>query len=312
MAYQHLFGPVPSRRLGVSLGVDLVPYKVCSQNCIYCEVGKTTNLTIKRREYVNIHSVIEELEHFLSGNPELDFITFSGAGEPTLNSGLGKLIKYLKKYFPQFKIALITNSNLLTEAKLQDEIQDIDVLLPSLDAASDEVFQILNRPCRELNIKQIIDGIITTRKKLKGKMWLEIFLSPGINDTPEELEKLQEACQRINPHLIQLNTLDRPGVIPELQALPVDRMEQIRNYFLPLPVEVISKAVIRKQQKSYNLDIASSIIETIKRRPSTDKDLCQILGLHINELNKYLSSLLAENLISKRDGTRGTYFEVNQ
>ena len=311
MAFKHLFGPVPSRRLGVSLGIDLVPAKVCSQDCIYCEVGKTTKLTLIRKEYVDIQEVILELDEFMGNSPQLDFITFSGAGEPTLNSGLGRLISYIKEQYPEYKLALITNSTLFDDEEMRKELIDIDVMLPSLDAASQDVFVKLNRPCKGLEIGNMIKGLIEMRKVMKGKMWLEIFLSPDINDTAEELKRLKEACQLIKPHSIQLNTLDRPGILVDLKPLTAERLNSIRDYFLPLPVEIIAKSDTRKQKASYSFDIAARILETTRRRPCTDSDLCQILGLHINELNKYIGSLIAENRLQKREGVRGVFYESN-
>jgi len=312
MKYKHLFGPVPSRRLGISLGIDLIPAKVCSQNCIYCEVGKTTNLTIERQEYISLDSIIEELEIFLKSEPELDYITFSGSGEPVLNSRLGELVSYLRSHYPQYKIACITNSTLIWDQSVQNELRDIDVLLPSLDAASEKAFQQLNRPHHSLHAAQIIEGLTSFRKIFKGAIWLEIFFSPGINDQPEELRLLRDACEKIKADRIQLNTLDRPGVIKGLSPLPLKQLEKIVEYFKPLPVEIIAKASLRQQQKSFDHDINSSIIELIRRRPCTDHDLCQILGLHINELNKYLASLLSANKIREIEGERGIFFELKK
>lgn len=312
MKYKHLFGPVPSRRLGVSLGIDLIPAKVCSQDCIYCEVGKTTDLTIERKEYVSFKSICDELAIFLSTAPELDYITFSGSGEPVLNSRLGELVYYLKSHYPQYKIACITNSTLIWDHKVQEELRDINVLLPSLDAVSETAFRKLNRPHPSVHAAQIVEGLIAFRQIFKGKIWLEIFLSPGINDQPEELEKLRDACEKIKADKIQLNTLDRPGVIKGLSPVPLQRLQEIVEYFLPLPVEIIAKASLRQQKRSFDQDINSSIIELIRRRPCTDQDLCEILGLHINELNKYLGSLLSEDKIKEIEGERGIFFELNK
>jgi len=178
MKYKHLFGPVPSRRLGISLGVDLVPHKVCSLNCIYCEVGETTNHTLERKEYVPVSEVLDELDHFLSGNPELDYITFSGAGEPTLNIGIGEIISHIKENFPQYKLALLTNSTLLSDAKVRADVKKVDLLLPSLDAISEDVFSKINNPASNLRSQDIIDGLIEFKKIFKGEIWLEILLFP--------------------------------------------------------------------------------------------------------------------------------------
>jgi len=309
---KYLFGPVPSRRLGISLGVDLVPHKVCSMNCVYCEVGKTTNLTIERREYVPIDGVIEELNNYLSQNPKLDFITFSGQGEPTLNSGLEKVINFIKSSYPHYKVALITNGTLFWDKNVRNEVQKADVLLPSLDAVSKMTFLKLNRPNKNLQIDQIIEGLITLRKEFKGKIYLEIFFVPGLNDTESELNLLKSAIQKIKPDIIQLNTLDRPGTENWVKSLPREKLDQIVNFFQPLPVEIISNPKARKQIQSFNQNISDQILETIKRRPVTDKDLSQILNLHLNELNKYLSELIDDGKIESIKLDRGLFFKIKK
>ena len=158
MKYKNLFGPVPSRRLGISLGVDLVPHKVCTFNCIYCEVGKTTKLTLERDEYIPFEDIKKELDDYLSRDPKLDFITFSGNGEPTLNSRIGDVIRYIKRDYPKYKLALITNGTLLYDPGVRKEVMDVDVLLPSLDAVSDIPYKKINRPVHGLNIDKITQG----------------------------------------------------------------------------------------------------------------------------------------------------------
>ena len=238
---KYLFGPVPSRRLGISLGVDLVPHKVCSLNCVYCEVGRTTNLTIERKEYVLIDEVIKELNDYLSENPELDFITFSGQGEPSLNSGLGKVIDFIKNNFPQYKVAVITNGTLFFDEQVRNEISRTDVLLPSLDAVSKISFLKINRPNKNLNINQIIEGLIQLRKEFNGKIYLEIFCVPELNDTQNELTLLKKTINKIKPDLIQVNTLDRPGTENWVKPVSRKKLEEISNFFRPLPIEIISK-----------------------------------------------------------------------
>ena len=281
-------------------------------NCVYCEVGETTNLTIERKEYVPINDVLNELDHFLNQNPTLDFITFSGAGEPTLNSGIGKVITFLKERYPNFKLALLTNSTLLYNENVRNEINRIDVLLPSLDTVSEDIFKKINRPNSQLDINKIIEGLIKYRKKFKGKIWLEIFIVPEINDTEEELSLLRKTIRKINPEKIQLNTLDRPGTESWVKTATKERLEYIVNFLKPLPVEIIAKFNSRQQIKSFNKNIENQILETIRRRPCTDKDLTEMLGIHLNELNKYLSELLNKNLIKSEIKERGTFFKMKK
>ncbi len=163
--YKHLFGPVPSRRLGMSLGVDLVPKKVCSLNCVYCEVGRTTTLTIDRKEYIKYSEVMEELTNYFNNNPDPDYITFSGYGEPTLNIRIGDIIQFIKQNKPDIPIAILTNGTLLYDKKVREELMDADVVLPSLDAATEKVFLKINRPPKTLTLDKYIQGLITFGKE---------------------------------------------------------------------------------------------------------------------------------------------------
>ena len=310
MKYKHLFGPVPSRRLGISLGVDLVPHKVCSLNCVYCEVGKTTNLTIERQEYIPLNDILTELKNYLDEKPDLDYITFSGAGEPLLHNGIGKVISFIKDNYPQYKLALLTNSTLLYDKDVRNEILGIDLLLPSLDAVSEKVFKKLNRPNSKLDNNKIIEDLIEFRKSFKGKIWLELFIVPSLNDTQSELELLKKTITDISPDQVQLNTLDRPGTESWIEPITKNRMEEIADFFKPLPVEIIAKFQSRNIIRSYQKDVEQQIIETIKRRPCTDKDLSEMLGIHINENNKYLSELLHEGSVVSQQLERGTFFRA--
>ena len=309
---KYLFGPVPSRRLGISLGVDLVPHKVCSLNCVYCEVGRTTNLTLERREYVPIFEVLDELNDYLSEKPELDFVTFSGQGEPTLNSGLGRVIDFIKDNFPQYKVAVITNGTLFFREEVRKEVRRADVLLPSFDAVSRLNFLKVNRPQKNLEIEKIATGLIKLRAEFSGKIFLEVFFVPGLNDSRDELELLKKTITKISPDVLQLNTLDRPGTESWVQPLSDTKLKEIAAFFQPLPVEIISKPQTRKQIRSFNQNIADQILETIKRRPCTDTELSEILNLHLNELNKYLSELLDKNLVVSERRERGIFFKIKK
>ena len=308
--YKYLFGPVPSRRLGVSLGIDLIPKKVCSLNCVYCEVGKTTNLTIKRDEYIKYDEIIKELASFMKNSPKLDYITFSGSGEPTLNIYLGKIIKYIKNNYKNVKLALLTNGTLVYDDNLRKEIMDVDVILPSLDAGSDKIFRKIDRPVKKLNLKTYINGLVSLRNEYNGEIWLEVFLLKDYNDNKEELLLIKDAILKINPNKIQLNTLDRPGVISNLKALTKNELNEVIELWGLPNIEVIANPPQRVNISSYNDDIENKILNMISRRPSTLNDLHNLLAIHINEINKYLGVLEENNKIEAIKENRGIFYQL--
>ncbi len=307
--YKYLFGPVPSRRLGMSLGVDLVPHKVCSLNCVYCECGRTTNLTIERKEYVPVNDVLKELKHFFNNNPIPEYITFSGAGEPTLNSGIGKVLEFIKSNWPNIPVAVLTNGSLFSQKQVRTELLKADLVLPSLDAASDLTFRKIDRPFHKLNINEYIQGLIDFRKEFKGKIWLEVFILPNFNDNTENLKLLRDAFVKINPDSIQLNSLDRPGTIDNIRAASKAELQQIADFWNLENVEIIASVTERKDIKSYREDTETAILETIARRPCTLDDIQKILGIHINEINKYLGVLEDENKIETIKQERGIFYK---
>lgn len=307
--YKYLFGPVPSRRLGMSLGVDLVPKKVCSLDCVYCEVGKTTKLTLDRKEYIKSDKIKEELFHYFKNNPDPDYITFSGSGEPTLNLFIGDILQFIKLNKPNIPVAVLTNGTLFYDENVRATILNADVVLPSLDAATEEVFKKINRPAKDLSFDKYINGLIDFRKEFKGKIWLEIFILPNYNDTENELTAIKNMILRINSDSVQLNTLDRPGTVQNIRGATRDELQQIVDFWNLDHVEIIAASPERKNILSYRNDKETAIIETIERRPCTLDDLTKILGLHINEINKYLDVLEAENKIETVTQERGVFYQ---
>ncbi len=307
-AYKYIFGPVPSRRLGISLGIDLVPHKTCTLNCVYCECGRTTNLTLERKEYNPADKAVEELDDYLYGNPAPDYITFSGAGEPTLNSKIGDIIEYIKKKYPEINLAVLTNGTLFFDKDVRSSLKKADLVMPSLDAATQNVFLKINRPKSDLNVHAHIDGLKKFRKEFKGEIWLEILILPGYNDQENELAELKKAIHEINPDMLQLNTLDRPGAVAGLQPASEEKLRQIADYFDFPKTEIIAKSPKRKKAASYRKDTESAILQTIARRPCTAEDLSEILGIHLNEVNKYLSQLELDSKVETKKEARGDFY----
>ncbi len=289
--YKYLFGPVNSRRLGISLGIDIIPHKVCSFDCIYCECGKTTELTCKRREFFPVKEIEFEIENFLKTKPSLDYVTLSGSGEPLLFSKFKELARFIKTKFPEYNLALLTNGSLLIDRKIYVELIYCDVVLPSLDAADNKTFFKINRPCKGLDIKDIIEGIKNFRNVYKGKMWLEIFIVPGVNDNNESLKNIKRAVHYIKPDEIHLNSLDRPGTEDFVKALSYESLEEILMFF-----DYKGKVVSRKD---LNCEIENNnrgdlILETIMRRPSTIEDLIKTSGGNALLVKNKLNNLVKE------------------
>jgi wyosine [tRNA(Phe)-imidazoG37] synthetase (radical SAM superfamily) len=310
MQYNTLFGPVPSRRLGISLGVDLVPMKTCTLNCIYCECGKTSQLTLERKEYVSFETVKKELTHYLAHHARPDYITFSGSGEPTLNSKIGDVICFLKEQVPDVPVAVLTNSTLFFQKQVRSDIKDAKVVIPSLDAATEKIFKKINRPFPHLHVDKIIDGLIRFRKEYSGKMWLEVFIIPGINDTKEELNILKQVIGKINADQIHLNTLDRPGSVSSLRAATREELEHVLDVFQMDNATIVADPPEHKSLFSYRKDTADAILGTIARRPCTSKDLSEILGLQVEEVDIHLKSLETDKKIKIVKQRRGSFYQL--
>ena len=308
--YKYLFGPVPSRRLGMSLGVDLVPKKVCSFDCVYCEVGKTTKLSVKREAYINSDCIKDELKHYFDTNPTPDYITITASGEPTLNLHLGEIIDFIKDVKPDMSVAVITNGTLLYDEKVRQDLMKANLLLPSLDAATNAVFKKINRPAEDLNIEDCIQGLIALGDEFKGVMWLEIFILPDYNDSETELSELKKIILQINPDLVQLNTLDRPGTVPNLRGATREELQKVVDFWQMNKVEIIAKPKQIDKSQSYRKDSKSAIIETILRRPCTLEDLIGILGLTGKEINLHLDDLDADGKIDRVEEKRGVFYQL--
>ena len=310
MQYNTLFGPVPSRRLGISLGVDLVPMKTCTLNCIYCECGKTSHLTLARKEYVSFEAVKKELTHYLAHHARPNYITFSGSGEPTLNSKIGDVIRFLKDRVPDVPVAVLTNSTLFSQKQVRSNIKNAAVVIPSLDAATEKIFNKINCPSPHLNVDKIIDGLIRFRKEYRGKIWLEVFIIPGMNDTISELNALKLVIGKIKPDQVHLNTLDRPGSVSTLRAATREELEHVLDVFQMENAVIVADPPEHRALFAYRRDTAAAILGTIARRPCTSKDLSEILGLQVKDVDTYLKSLEADKKIKAVKQKRGLFYQL--
>ena len=306
--YRYLYGPVPSRRLGRSLGIDLVPHKICTYDCIYCQIGKTTVKTLVRKEYVPAGAILEEVGRFLKEETSnIDHLSLSGSGEPTLNSQIGSITDGIKA-ITSIPVAVITNGSLLYQEEVRRDLLRADIVLPSLDAASPEVFDRVNRPLSEFSVEKVIEGLVEFRKIYNGQIWLEVLFCKGINDSKEELLKMKQSIDRIRPDLIHLNTVVRPP--SEKWAVPLDQkeMEGIKAFFGE-KASIISE-FDRHPSSILERDIKEEILKILRRRPLSLSDLSKGMGIPRNELDRYLEPLTREGKIQTRIFDDSIYYEI--
>lgn len=303
--YGCLFGPVRSRRLGVSLGVDLVPSKTCTLDCIYCECGKTTRKTLFRKAHIPTREILDELNDFLSGDPELDHVTFSGAGEPTLHSGIGELIRFLKNHHPRYPVALLTNGTLLFDPAVRKDIADADQVIASLDAATPEGFHAVNRPHPDLHLAEIIEGLIAFRQGFVHRLLIEIFIVPGLNDTEAEITALKTVLERIRPDGVHLNTLDRPGT--EFWVMPARKaaLERISGI---LGGDLARFSIGSPRGKGVRTISEKQLARTLFGRPCTAEDIAAVFGIKTPEARRLLDGLVNSGRAEKRQMPRGVFY----
>lgn len=285
-----IFGPVPSRRLGFSLGVDIIPFKTCTFDCIYCELGKTDKKTVAPVDIIQPQEIIEELERTLSGTSlTLDYITITGSGEPTLHPQLGRIIEEIKKR-TSVPLALLTNGSLLFREEVLESVLKADVVVPSLDAPDEGVFQAVNRPHLSLNFEEVIKGLTRLGERNGPQVWLEVMLLRGMNDRPDQIEEIGRQIEKINPEKVQLNTVVRPPV--EGYASPVtDQQLQTIKEILGPRVEIIAGPARNKSQPVGKM-LESKILELVSRRPCTAQDIAQSLGLSHEKTGALLQDMI--------------------
>lgn len=303
----YLFGPVASRRLGLSLGVDLIPPKTCPLDCIYCEVGRTTVKTLERREYIPAASIMAELSAYFAGaNLQPDYVTLAGSGEPTLNSGLGSIIAHLKQ-LTRVPVAVLTNGVLLTDPQVRRELSQADVILPSLDAVTPALFQKINRPVAGVTVETLIAGLKALRQAYPGQIWLEILLLKGLNDTPAELANLKKAIQAIRPDEVHLNTAVRPVV--EQYALAVGpQVLAAAAAFLGPKARVIASWA-HPQHAHFDLS-DDDFLASLSRRPQTAADLAAVLHLPAGEVAKRLHFLEQQGRVRATQHANQVFYQT--
>lgn len=317
---KYLYGPVPSRRLGLSYGVDIVPFKICTLDCVYCQLGRTSEKTTERRDFGPVEPVLSELKESLNTS-RADYITIGGSGEPTLHLRLGELVEGIKQ-ITDIPVALLTNGTLFYRPDVRAECAKVDVVMPSLDAGDEQTFQKIDSPESTISIESIISGLCAFRKEYVGQIWLEIFLVRSINTGPSQVARIKEAIDRINPDKVQLNTAVRPTADSEVVRLSLEEMNEVAEQLGP-GCEVIadfSRAANEQVDSVDNIDEtrlhfplsnkSQSLLSMLKRRPCSIEDISTGLSMNRNEVAKCVAELQDLGLIQAEDKGGKTFFKV--
>ncbi len=303
-SYQHLFGPVPSRRLGLSLGVDLLPFKTCSFDCIFCQLGRTTDKTLMRKPYAPVDAVVGELRHWLNAGGRADYITLSGSGEPTLHTQFGDVIDFARGN-TRIPIALLTNGSLLADAAVRAAAARANVVKASLSAWDQPSMQTLNRPHPDLTFEGLLEGLRRFRNEFAGKLWIEVFLVEDVNTRPDQIARIADHIRTLHPDRIQLNTAVRPPCEPSVHAVAKDRIESLTRQFDP-PAEVIAE--YRGAHADAFRATEADILGILRRRPCTLSQICRALAVHRNAAAKHLGALFRTDQIDLYRQDEETFF----
>ena len=302
--YKYLFGPVPSRRFGRSLGVDLTPYKTCSLDCVFCQLGRTTEKTVTRQEYVPTDSVLAELAEWLERDGQADYVTLSGSGEPTLHSDFGRVLEFIRSK-TAIPAVLLTNGTMLQLPEVREAAACANVVKVSLSAWNHASYGWVNRPHSQLHFDQLVKGQKDFRAQFKGQLWMEVFLIAGMNSMPTDVGKIADRAKEIGPDRIQLNTAVRPPAENFVTALSEERMQTLPLLFDP-PAEIIAE--FRATHANHIQANQATIFSMLLRRPCTAEQIADIFGMHLNEVSKYLGILMRTNQIRAERKKNTVYY----
>jgi wyosine [tRNA(Phe)-imidazoG37] synthetase (radical SAM superfamily) len=303
--HRFVYGPVASRRLGFSLGVDIIPFKTCTLDCVYCQLGSTGRTTVRRRSWFPPEAILAQIKEAIDTGQRIDVITFSGSGEPTLSKDLGLLIRSIKK-MTAIPVAVLTNGTLLGRADVRRDLAAADIVVPSLDAVPAPLFRRVNRPHASLDNRRIIDGLARFREDFSGRIRLEVMLVKGVNDSPAALEAVRRAVARIRPDEIELNTVVRPPAERSAGPLAPAALAAVKKRLGPRAKVVASFG--KRGQAPAGGDLERAILVTVGRRPQTAGDIAAALGRHRDEVLKALSRLLAGGRIRRRSHGGKIYY----
>jgi len=302
----YFYGPVPSRRLGFSLGVDLIPKKTCSFDCVYCQLGPTDKEGIRRFSFIDLGEFRKSLKAAIADHPKIDYITISGSGEPTLHKSLDKIIATIKRITKnRYPVCIITNSSLLHRKNVRKELCQVDLIIPSLDAATSKTFHKINRPHKGITFKRIVDGLVKLRKEFKGEIWLEIMLVGGVNDTIAEAKKFKKIIKKIKPDKVQLNLPIRPAWLKI--SLPSKKKVKKIKEIIYKDVEIVSSFSAKRRSDKVSKGLGKKILRFLRVRPASLEDLMHSFVANPNEIVKELNFLLKKKQIHRKN----KYFVIN-
>jgi len=294
---KYMFGPVSSRRLGQSLGVDLLPPKSCSWNCVYCQLGKTRKFVTERQEFFPREDILEEIRQAIAANKELDWITFVGSGETMLYKGIGWLIGEVKK-LTTTPVAVITNGSLLYLPEVREELFMADAVLPSLNAGSEALHKQIDRPAAGLTFRQHVEGLAAFRREYKGRLWIEVMLLGGINDSDEALHELAAVIKEINPDMVHLVLPTRPAPEQEVRLPSEERIEEVIAILSTVaPVVHPVKGTMELRNAP---DMLQAVTAIVSRHPVQQRELQKAIADCFPGENDKISAVMQDMLATGR------------
>jgi len=266
--YRYVYGPVPSRRMGLSLGISPIPQKLCNYSCVYCQLGRTLQMGNKREDYYPVKDILKEVKDYLHSNPKLDVITIVGEGEPTLYLSLGKLILGLKELTDK-PLAVITNGALLAEKEVREELMSADIVLPSLDAYDEKSYKRINRPHGEIYFDEVYKGIQIFSQEFQGQLWLETMLMKGLNDDEQSLGKLKELIKGIKYNRLYINTPVRPPAESDIEEPSDESLKKAEDLLGGIAINLL----VSEGFSSEEIDDYKAILSIIKRHPMNQHEI---------------------------------------
>jgi wyosine [tRNA(Phe)-imidazoG37] synthetase (radical SAM superfamily) len=285
--------------------VDLVPFKTCSYDCIYCQLGRTTCKTTERKEWVPLDDVLLELKDALATRP--DYITLSGSGEPTLHARLGEVVDRIKS-MTNVPLAVLTNGSLLWDEDVRQQLHGADLVVPSLDAGNESTFQQVNRPHETISFEKLLDGLIAFRREFPGKYWLEVLLVADLSATQPEVAQMAEHVDRIRPDRVQLNTVTRPPAERHAAPVPRDLLTQLASVFRPT-AEIIAE-FHATQAQAVSAASRDRVVTLLERRPCTLDEIAQAVGMHRGEVVKYIEYLNTQGRLRQTHVQGHLYYQT--